>query len=569
MIHFFSLCYIALLAGAGLLAGVMLADANNGRSRSVNSIGVPLPPDAAPPPKQVVHLFAEDLPYMEWFRTIYKGAAGKYLIGEPLTRVNRNFELRGSAAERWTVSPDGLTWTFIIRRGLQWSDGQPLTAKDYEFSLKRGADPNNGYDFEWYYHPIKNWADVISRKKPLDALGVKALDDYTLAVTTESPTPYLPLLLTYSWVSPRHAVQKYGDTWSTRPATCISSGPFLLKEWTKGKQMVLVANPMYRGRDKPFLERVVLRLFNSTTPPQTIPAYEAGEIDFTEIGNQAQLARLLSDPILSQQVHAFPNFWTHYLFFNTKRPPFSDRRVRQAFSHAIDRDALCRSALKGFAIPAYAMLPPGFPAYQEDQVRDIQRYDPPLARRLLTEAGYSNGRGFPQVEMWLRNESIMIRDAAEGIQALLKRNLGVDVEVRNLEAKTFMDGLNSHRTLFGLVPYEFDYVDPSNMLGVWMSGGRHDWANRTFDRLLVEANGEVRDPARRTALYQQAERLLIDDVGGVFITHKLVNQVWKPYIKGDALEPDRFGYRAWRGDQVANTMITLYITKAVDTVAQR
>jgi peptide/nickel transport system substrate-binding protein/oligopeptide transport system substrate-binding protein len=527
----------------------------------VNSIGVPLPPDAAPPEQQVFRQFAADQPYNEWFRTIYKGSVGKYLIGEPLTRTDRNFLLRGAAAERWEVSEDGMTWTFHLRPGLQWSDGQPLTARDYRFSLRRGADPDNAYDFEWYYRPIKNWQAVVARKLPLDALGVRAPDDLTLEITTESPTPYLPLLLTYSWVSPEHVVRKYGDTWSTRPETCISSGPFIMTEWIKGKEMVFAPNPMYRGPDRPYLERVVYKIFTATTPPQRLPAYEANEIDLADIETQAELARMLSDPTFEDQVNTWPNFWTHYLFFNTQVPPFNDRRVRLAFALAIDREALCGSALRGFAVPAYSMLPPGFPAYRGEEFREVQEYDPERARRLLAEAGYPDGRGFPTVEMWLRNEALMHRDAAEGLQALLQRTLGIRVEVRNMEAKVFMDGLNNHTTLFGLVPYEFDFVDPSNMLGVWMSDGRHNWSNRQFDALIREAGAEVKDPARRIALYQEAEHLLVEDAGGVFLWHKGKAQIWKPYLKGDALEPNALGYRAFRGDQVMTSTTSMYIAE--------
>ena len=530
-------------------------------SRYVNSGGVLLPPDAAPPEQQIFKQFVVDQPYNEWFRTIYKGAAGKYLVGEPLTRTNRNFELRGSAAEHWEVSENGMTWTFHLRPGLQWSDGVPLTARDYVFSLRRGADPDNAYDFEWYYHAIKNWAAVVARKLPVDSLGVRAPDDLTLEVTTESRTPYLPLLLTYSWVSPEHAVKKYGDVWSTRMETSVSSGPYRVSKWIKGEEMVLTPNPMYRGIDKPYLEQVIFKTFNATTPPQRLPAYEANEIDLADIETQAELARMASDPTLRNQVYTWPNFWTQYLFFNTEVPPFDDRRIRLAFSLAIDRDALCRSALRGFAVPAYSMLPPGFPAYQGDRFKESQGYNPERARQLLAEAGYPKGKGFPPAEMWLRAETNMHRDAAEGIQALIQRNLGITVEVRNMEAKTFMDGLNSHTTPLGMVPYEFDFVDPSNMLGLWTSSGRHNWNNQPFDSLMREAGAEVRDQGRRMALYQQAERLLVDDIAGVFLWHRGRAQIWKPYLKGEALEPNNAGYRAYRGDQVMSSTLSMYIAK--------
>jgi len=520
---------------------------------------VSLPADALPPEKQVLRKFSESRPYNEWFRTVYKGAEGKYIIAEPLTRTDRDFHLRGAAAERWELSDDGLKWTFQLRPGLQWSDGRPLTAHDYVFSLRRGADPENAYDFGWYYQPIRNWQAVVAREVPVDSLGVWAADDLTLQITTEEPTPHLPLLLTYSWVSPEHAVRKYGDTWSTRPETSISSGPFVMVEWTKGEQMVYEANPMYRGVDKPYLERLIYKMFNFTTPPQRLSAYEAGEVDIAEVENQAELARLLSDKNLGGQVYTWPNFFTHYLFFDTKRPPFNDRRIRLAMSLAIDREALCRSALKGFAIPAYAMLPPGFPAYSENIYAERQAYDPARARQLFAEAGYPVDHDFPGLDMWLRNEIVMHRDAAEGLQAMLQRNLNMDIEVRNVENKVFMDGLNNHTLAFGLVPYEFDFVDPSNLLGLWRSNGRHNWNNTTFDNLITAAGAEIRNKDRRIALYKEAERLLVEDVAGVFLWYRQRAQVWKPYLKGSALEPNASGFRSWRGDQVMSSSVTLYI----------
>lgn len=544
--------------GLSVYALTFAIESDNG-VQYTNSIGVLLPPGAAPPEQQVLKQFSEERPYNEWFRTVYKGAAGKYLIAEPLTRTDQNFELRGGAAERWEVSEDGLTWTFYIRPGLQWSDGHLLTAHDYVFSLRRGADPENAYDFGWYYQPIKNWVKVVARQMPTDSLGVWAADDLTLKITTESKTPHLPLLLTYSWASPEHTVKKHGDAWSTRPETSVSSGPFMVTEWTRGNEMILEANPVYRGVDKPYLERIIYKMFNSTTPPQRLPAYEAGEVDFAEIESQAELARLLSDGRLKDQVHSWPNFWTHYLFYDTQKPPFNDRRVRLALSLAVDRDALSRSALKGFAVPAYAMLPPGFPAYGGDTFKTMQAYDPERARQLLAEAGYPNGRGFPSVDMWLRNEPIMHRDAAEGLQALLQRNLNIHIEVRNVENKVFMDGLNNHTFQFGMVPYEFDFVDPSNLLGLWMSNGRHNWNNKAFDALMIAAGAEVKDPNRRISLYQDAERLLVEDIAGVFLWHKQKAQIWKPYLKGSALEPNHIGYRSWRGDQVMSSSLTLYI----------
>ncbi|MBI4552650.1 MAG: peptide ABC transporter substrate-binding protein [Candidatus Latescibacteria bacterium] len=564
--------HACILVWTSALCGMTLVLADHGQpsgSRYINSIGVPLPSDAAPPSEQVVRSFQVDNTYMEWFRTIYKGTYGLRKIAEPLIRLDKNFNLLPAGAERWEASPDGRTWYFYIRRGLEFSDGRPLTAHDWVFTFRRGADPKNAYDVEWYYRPIKNWGAVVAGKKPLDALGVRTIDDYTLAIDTETVCAYLPDLLIDSWVSPRHAIQKYGDAWSTKPETSIASGPFYLAEWSKGNQIVLKANPKYHGPAKPYIEVLIAKLYTLSARPPVLAAYEADEVDYADILSQAERGRILSDPVLRTELHSFTDFATYYLTMNTYVGVFTNKKVRQAFSHAIDRDALTRSALQGFAIPAYSMLPPGFPAAASDRLRTFQRYDPALARQCLTEAGYPGGRGFPPVELWVRADSRPVNDAGEAVQAMLKQNLGIDVTVRVMEVKTFMDAINSHRLQLGLVRFGFDFVDPSSLMNLWLSSGRHAWRHDLFDRLVVQAGAVVGDPARRMALYHQAERILVEDVGGVFLWHSTLNQMWKSKIRGDALEANQFGYRAWRGDQVGDTSTTIYITKPSSVVGKR
>ena len=264
--------------------------------------------------------------------------------------------------------------------------------------------------------------------------------------------------------------------------------------------------------------------------------------------------------MLKHELNTFTEFNAYYLTMNTYDGIFSDLRVRQAFSHAIDRDAITRSALQGLATPAYSMMPVGFPA-ANPALRTVQRFDPDLARQKLAEAGYPGGKGFPPVEMWLRGgESGPTQDAMEGIQAMLKQNLGINIAVRNVERKIFMDALNGHTLELGLVPYGYDYVDASNLLSLWMSNGRHAWRSDRFDQLVVQGGTIVGDSDRRQAIYQEAERILVEEVGAVFLWHSQTNQIWKSNISGDAIAPNIHGYRAWRWDQVQNLSTTIYFT---------
>ena len=203
--------YLFLLA----LLSVQVLSAPELSAQRVNSIGVELPEDAAPPERQRLRFFEMDGTYMEWFKTIYKRSPATNLISEPLVRQDHNYDLVPAAARSWEATPDGNTWLFHLRSGMQWDDGRPFNAHDYVFTFRRGADPDNAYDFEWHYRIIKNWSAVVGRRLPVDSLGVEAIDDTTLAVHTEQPVPYLPFNLIMSWASPEHAVAKYGEEWST------------------------------------------------------------------------------------------------------------------------------------------------------------------------------------------------------------------------------------------------------------------------------------------------------------------------------------------------------------------
>ncbi|MBM3262572.1 MAG: peptide ABC transporter substrate-binding protein [candidate division Zixibacteria bacterium] len=549
------------LTGLFVLTGLLVFSSAPGDKRYVNSLGIPLPPDAAPPEEQVHTEFAEDKTYMERFRTNYKGSVGMHLIAEPLARTDHHFDLLPAAAERWEMAQDGLSWTFYLRPGMVFSDGAPLDARDYVYTFRHGADPKNAYDAEWYYRPIKNWGAVVAGRMPLDSLGVQVLDELTLRVESEDPAPYLPALLSFSWVSPRRAIEKYGDTWSTRPETSVSSGPFRLTEWTKGNRIVLSLNTAYRGVAQPYLEKIVYKLFTMAAQPPFLAAFEAGETEYTGLVTQAEVARVKQVANPQTFVNQYTDFMTYYLTFDTYNGVFTDQRIRQAFSHAIDRDALCRSALREFGIPAYAMMPSGFPAASEEKLAPIQRFDLVLARRYLAAAGYPDGKGFPVMEMWLRNESLVQRTAAEAIQAMLKRYLNIEIQVRNMEAKVFMDALNSHTLPLAMVPYQYDYVDASSLLNIWMSNGRHAWKNDVFDQLVREANGYAGPESERIRLYQEAERVLVEDVGGVFLWHPRINQIWKSSLGSSALEVNRYGQQAWRGDQLSNLSVTMYIKK--------
>ncbi|HET8632263.1 MAG TPA: peptide ABC transporter substrate-binding protein [Thermomicrobiales bacterium] len=522
-----------------------------------------LPPNAAPADKQVLTIMGREGRYLEWSKTVRDFQWSPFLISEPPVRPDINYELQPAAAEKWEIAPDGMSWTFHFRPGMKWSDGTPVTANDYVYTIRRMADPNTGFDVAWFYAFIKGFKAANEGKGKLEDIGAKATDDLTLTIETEQPTPFLSLIMTELPPVPQHVVSAAGDNWSLDPKTCLSCGPFKLEAWDKGRQVVFVNNPAYNGPSKAPLSKIVYKIGEDTA---LFPAYENNEIDaitrgYEQVLSPADQARVESDPDLSKQLHKWPQFQTWWVSYDSVNAAFKDTRVRQAFSHAIDRDALINSALKGQAVPAWGLLPPGFYAYNLDNVKGIQDFNPAKAKQLLAAAGYPDGKGFPRYDMYLRAPSPTVKNVAQAIQAMLKQNLGVDIGIQSYEQKSFMDRLNSHNLPLWLISWDMDYYDASNFMDVFKSGGRNPWKNDEYDRLVASADSTMGDDAKRKQLYQQAEKLLVTEAVGVFLWHPIFTQLWKPYIAGDCFVKNKYGILGWQEPQSGPQYYCAYITK--------
>lgn len=513
----------------------------------VNAWGVVMPPDAAPLDKQVLTLPCQENKYMEVMASFYDGnkSCGGVWLWERLVMLDENSQVVPGAADKWEMSEDGNSWIFHIREGAKWSDGSPLTAEDFVYSLKRQLDPKTGSTWSWFYGDIKNASAVSEGTVPPDELGIKALDEKTVVVETNGKIPYLPQLMAYpsSAPVPVKMVEQYGDAWSNDPKTALSNGPWMLTEYTPGKQIVLEPNPNYVGEHKPLIQKFILK----PSTGDNFPAYQAGEVDglfddqdTTPItGPNYRL--VISDPRLMRELYAYPYFATRYLFFDTTVKPWDDIRVRQAIAHAVDRDTLLQVIYAGLGAPAVGMLPPGFPAYVEGELDQYQQFDLELAKKLLSDAGYPDGQGFPEVELWYNNGDADRVKTAEILQQMLKENLGINVKLSPVESKVFRETFNEGKVDFGVHNWEFDYIDPSNFLNVWDPNlGRHkEWNNAKFNE-LVEVAATESDSAKRIQMYEEANKLLSEEAAGVFLYHWGHAQMWKSYVGG--LSKDTLGY---------------------------
>ena len=531
----------SLLGGALGLAG-SLALAGRLPGASVAAQDAALPDDAAPVDQQVF-VMVNDLKLdktPDFYESVYERLSESAfdILSEPLVRLNRDFEIEPAGALEWSGNDDGTVWTFKLNPDLMWSDGNPVTANDWVRTFQYGADPAHAWDFTWYFQGvIKGWNEAIAGDIPLDELGVRqGADEHELVIETEVPAPFLPAMLLYSNTLSAAALDSAGPLYNSNPDTSVTSGPFKLTEWLIDQKVTFEKNPDYKGNLVVPVEKVVVKLAD---PATYFIMYQNDEIDYMQYPAPADLIIAQSD--FPEQIYSsVGDFRTYYMFFDVNTPPFDQLEVRQAFSHAIDRDAIKTQVLGPAGVPAYSWLAPGFPAANGEELSSIQNYDPAKAKELLAAAGFADPTTFPKQVLQVRNPTPLVKSVSQATAAMLRENLGIEVEVQDVDQATFMDALTKKPTEipFGFVSYGMDYLDPSNMLGVWLSGGRHSWSNEQFDKLVKDGASFTGDPAERTKMFQDAERILVEDVPGVFIYHETPVQLIKPWVKGEFIQPD-------------------------------
>ena len=516
--------------------------------------GAKLPADAAPYNMQVwtepCDIKANQITF-DFQVQVYQRFCLGDLFQDQLVNLDKDFNVIPNSAEKWEVSADGLTWTFHIKKGLQWSDGTPVTANDWVATYQYLPDPKHAWDFAWFYAGVlKNWDEIVAGEKPVTELGVKAVDDYTLQFTTKVPWPAFPAMMQFGFLLSKNQMAKYGPTYNSKVETSLSAGPYKLSKLEPGKTIELVANDKYKGFRQPKLQKLIAVYMDMST---AFAAFQNKEIDHLgyEAISPADMDIIQKDPVLSKNYFPhFGDFRTDYLVMDTYNKPFNDINVRKAFAKAVDREAIVKNVLTPIkGKPAYAFLMPGFPASdKEGKLKDLQSYDCKAAKDLLAKAGYPDGKGFPKQEMWLRNEGAAYQAVYQAVAASISSCLGVQIEVSNKDFKVYMDALNAKPTkiTFGAISYGMDFLDPSNMLGIWLSSGRHSWKNDQFEKLVKDASSLTADPAKRTQMFMDAEKILVDDVGGIFIDHRWAGDLFQPYILGDCFrKPDSIGVSAW------------------------
>ncbi len=458
-----------------------------------------------------------------------------------------------AAADSWTVSSDGLVYTFHLRETGRWSNGDPVTAHDFVYAWKRILTPGLGAEYAYMLHCIRNaQAYNEGRLSDFSQLGIAAPDKHTLSLTLENPTPYLLAMQTHFTWFPVHqaTVERHGamderiNPW-TLEGNHVGNGAFRLEAWRPNDYIRVTRNPHYWNAEKVRLAAIEYYPYSNEQTEER--NFRAGALQLTSTVPSSKIPLYHMEQPDSIVVH--PYCGVYFYRVNVTKPPMNDKRVRQAFALALRRKDLAENVLKGGEAPARNLTPPNTAGYTfpEPLQENIQR-----ARQLLSEAGYPDGIGMPPVEI-LYNTSEGHKLVAEAAQRMWKESLGAEVRLLNQDWKVYLDSMNHLDYGLARSAWIADFLDPINFLECFVSGGgnnRTGFASEQYDRLIASARAEP-VPSKRMGVLMKAERLLMDEMPIIpiyFYTWKFLKS---PEVQG--LHPNLLGYIRWTDLSLANT----------------
>jgi oligopeptide transport system substrate-binding protein len=444
-------------------------------------------------------------------------------------------DIKPGQAEKWTVSPDGITYTFNLRAGLKWSDGQPLKASDFEYAWKRATDPATKSRYAQTLWPVKGAEAFGTGKGTADGMMAKATDDRTFVVTLERPAPFF-MHLVATWTAypvRKDTIEKNGDKWTLGPDTYISNGHYRLAEWKAEQSMTVEKNTNYWGENSG-PDTIVWTLFDDPNAKGVI-AYEAGELDRAQLVG-ADITRAKSDPTLSKELKKFERQGSQWIILDTTNAPLNNPKVRQALSLATNAKQLNEVVLKDAYFTAVSIVAPGVPGQKKENALG---YDVAKAKQLLAEAGYPDGKGWPaNVKFTYSSTSAENKAIGEAVQGMWKSALGIDIVLEPMEAKAFDDWRQSRKAQpfhMYVSGWGSDYEDPNNWYNLLFHSKADffyaHWKNGEFDNLIDQGLKE-NDAAKRKSVYENADKMLNAEAPYITIYHWARFDVIKPYIEG-------------------------------------
>ncbi len=466
------------------------------------------------------------VPENHLIRALFEGLAVK----NPYT-----LEPEPGVAERWDISDDGLTVTFYINPEARWSNGEPVTARDYVWSWNRALNPAMGNLYAYMLFPIVN-AEAYAKGEITDfgQVGVKALDDLTLQVSLNAPTPYFIQLMDHysTFAVHRATVEKFGKatdrfTRWTRVENMVNNGAFNLSEWKLNRRIAMVKSDTYWDRDNVKLNGVVFYPTENIVSEERM--FRVGQLHYTQSIplDKIPVYQAMEDTPYVQA----PYLGTYYYLINTNRPPVDDVRVRKALSMAIDRVKLNATVLQKSNVPAYSITPPDTLGYYPPKLFD---YDPEQARQLLADAGYPDGRGWPGLEL-IYNTSESHRKIAVALQQMWKDVLNIKITISNQEWKVYLDSVTQMDFQIARRGWIGDYVDPNNFLDLFLTGGGNNntgFADPRYDEMILKLAPQASSREERYRIFQEAETMLMEQMPILPIYTYTSKHLIHPSVKG-------------------------------------
>ncbi|MEI0516561.1 peptide ABC transporter substrate-binding protein [Brachyspira murdochii] len=436
---------------------------------------------------------------------------------EGLASKDKNGLITAGAAERWDISEDGLTYVFHLRTNGKWSDGTPLTANDFVYSWQMAVDPKTASEYSYQFEPVKNAMAINAGKMELNTLGIKAIDDYTLEVTLEKPTAYFLELTAFPTFYPvkKDIIEQYGESWTMKPETYIGNGPYVMIERNIDNNIVMTKNTNYWNYSSLVPEKITFVLMDNAAA--SVAGIKEGSLHFSDRVPAQDIDTLRAEGLLK----LVNRLGTYYYAVNHTNDVLKDDRVRKALSLAIDRNYIVDNIVKA-GTPAGAFVPYGAPDVNGDfrevggdyisvKAEDYQK-NVEEAKRLMVEAGYANGEGFPVLQFLVDSNREI--PTFEAVQQMWKEHLGVDSTISQQEWAVFLQTLYTDKNYqIGRSGWTADYNDPMTFLGMFLSYSPQNHAlftNKEYDSLLQTAMNTIDQTVRMDAMHK-AEKIFMDN----------------------------------------------------------
>lgn len=457
---------------------------------------------------------------------------------EGLYRYDKEGNIVEGAASKVDVSEDGKTYTFTIRDGLKWSNGDNLTAKDFEFAWKRVLDPATAaYDPSSFYY-IVGAEEFNTGKGKVEDVGIHATDEYTLVVDLKTPIKFFPkVILGQGFLPVNQKVVEAEKDWAAEAETIVTNGAYNLASWDHNNQLTLEKSSTYWNHQDVTMDIIHFKMVADATTEYQM--YKSGELDFVK----SIQAEVIEQEKSSEEYVNSPSFSVYTYSFNVEEEPFTNAKIRRAFAEAIDREAITNNISKGGEQPAYGYVAYGVKTPQgndfRDEVDQYYKFDKENAKKLLEEGLAEEGWStLPEVTLKYNSEANH-KKIAEALQEMFKENLGVEVKLENQEWKTYIDTFKQKNFQIARMGWGGDFLDPFPVLNLYSkksSSNFTNYSNPKFDDLLEQSLIE-QDEEKRFELLHEAEAVLMEDLPIIPIYFSAQNSLVKTGIKGVRFDP--------------------------------